>query len=82
MFEQSIRRAAHVQYHRQAKLARQLELRAVDIFLAFAQGALCQFRYKVIQSDLAHRHEARVGVVGLQMGGQCKQVVGASTRAA
>ncbi len=49
-----------MQHHRQAVLARQLELFAVEKFLALAHRALLERRREIIEPDLADRHQSRV----------------------
>ena len=65
-FEQPVSRTAHMQNHRQAVLARQLQLRPVEKFLALTQGALAQRGHKEVQPDLAHSHQTRVVAVAFQ----------------
>jgi hypothetical protein len=57
--QQRVGRAAHVQDHRQAGVARQLQLREVEALLARA----VQAGHEVVEADLAHRHQARVVAV-------------------
>ena len=68
--QQRVGRAAHVQDHRQAGVARQLQLRQVEALLARA----VQPGHEVVEPDLAHRHQARVVAVRLQRGLQPVEV--------
>ena len=75
--EQAVGRAAHVQDHRQAEAPRQLQLRAVKAPLARWVKA----GHEAVEPDLAHRDQARVGLVLLQRAGQRLQVfVGGARR--
>ena len=56
VLEQVVGRAPHVQDHRQIELARQRELRGIEVRLALA----VQTGHEVIEPDLADRDEARV----------------------
>ena len=60
MLEQFVGGAPYMENDRQAVLARQFELLAVEILLARSHGALHQLRYKIIESDFSHRDQARV----------------------
>ena len=66
VLQQRVGRATHMQDHRQIELARQLQLRDIEDFLPRPVEA----RHKMIQPDLAHRHQARVVAVGLQRSAQ------------
>jgi hypothetical protein len=60
VLEQLVGRTPHMQDDRQPMLARQLELLAVEKFLALTHRAFKQRGHKIIQPDLTHRHQARV----------------------
>ena len=60
-----------MQDHRQVKPPGQLQLRAVKPLLARRVEA----RHKIIEADLANRHQARVSMVLLQVPGQMLQVL-------
>ena len=61
--KQRIGRTPHMQDHRQAGLARQLQLGPVEVLLP----RQVQPRHEVVQPDLAHRHQPRVVSVRAQL---------------
>ena len=73
--EQLVGRTPHMQDHRQPMFARQAQLRPVKVHLPLPQRALAKRRHQVIQTNLAHRHQARVIALRCQGGVQRVKVM-------
>ena len=62
VFEQTVGRATHMQHHRQAVRAGQLQLRNIEALLALA----VRTRHEMVEPDFTDGHQARVVLAGLQ----------------
>ena len=74
VFQHPVGGTAHVQDHRQAVFARQLQLFPVKVFLTLAQGARTHLRHKEIQANFANCHQLRVIAMQVQLCVQLGQV--------